>query len=276
MHLKKWIRRKLVKKVPVSIPALYGNLLQGKTALITGGSSGIGLAIATAFIKNGASKVIIAGRNKDKLDKACDCLGDKSVGLVMDVKDTNQAKNIFDQTVKTLGETTIDILVNSAGVNTGAPFPQTKQEDYDSVMDTDLRGTYFLSQLFANYLVAQKKKGHILNVASVSAYRPANSAYMLSKWGVRGLTEGMAKSLIKDGIVVNAIAPGPTLTPMYRKDDDEKFLDLPASPAGRMATPEEIANLSVILCSSLGDLIVGETLVVSGGAGNLTFDDIAY
>ena len=118
-------------------------------------------------------------------------------------------------------------------------------------------------------------QGNILNIASSSSLRPGNSPYILSKWGVRSLTLGMAKTLIPYGIVVNGLAPGPTNTPMLFKDDYDG-IELSSNPSGRYGTSEEVANLAVILVSSLGRLIVGDTLFMTGGAGVLTFDDVEY
>ena len=125
------------------------------------------------------------------------------------------------------------------------------------VIDTDLKGPYFLSELFAEYMKENKIQGNILNVSSSSSIRPANNSYGLAKWGIRGMTLGLAKHLSADGIVVNAIAPGPTATSMLM-GNDEQSISRPASPSGRYTTPEEVSNLSV---------------VVTGGCGLLTFDD---
>ena len=117
--------------------------------------------------------------------------------------------------------------------------------------------------------------GNILNLASSSSIRPANSAYAISKWGIKGLTLGLAKMLIKHNIVVNGIAPGPTATPMLMKDGDNS-ISLPQNPSGRYVMPEEIANLAVILVSSMGRMVVGDIIYVTGGAGVITYDDVNY
>ena len=142
-------------------------------------------------------------------------------------------------------------------------------------MDTNLKGTFFLSQLFGKYLVKNKIKGNILNIASASSLRPADSAYTLSKWGLRGLTLGLAKSLSKYGITVNGIAPGPTATPMMLKNEQSNMY-LKRIPLGRYIMPEEIANMAVILTSNFGKSIIGDIIYMTGGAGNLTYDDVQY
>ena len=118
-------------------------------------------------------------------------------------------------------------------------------------------------------------QGNILNIASSSSLRPATTPYILSKWGIKGLTIGLAKILIKDGIVVNGLAPGPTATPMLHKDINDD-LYIANNPSERFTTPDEIANMAVVLTSSMGRMIVGDTIYMTGGAGILTVDDIKY
>lgn len=163
-------------------------------------------------------------------------------------------------------------MVNNAGVINKTFFGSTQEMDFDLVIDTDLKGPYFLSELFAAYMKENNIRGNILNVSSSSAIRPASNSYGLAKWGIRGMTLGLAKHLSADEIVVNAIAPGPTATSMLLTSDD-KDINRPSSPSERYATPEEIANLSVVLVSDLGRMINGDTVYVTGGCGLLTFDD---
>lgn len=260
-------------KIPVKNPILYGELLKGRCALITGGTSGIGLAIAEAFLRNKAD-VVITGRNQQKIDDAVDYLRkrfpeQKILGIELDNCDISKMKETFQ---KVLFYGRIDILVNNAGVINKTFFGNTEETDFDLVIETDLKGPYFLSELFADYLIRDKIEGNILNISSSSAIRPASNSYGLAKWGLRGMTLGLAKHLSGRGIVVNAIAPGPTATTMLLSGD-EKSISRPSSPSERYATPEEIANLSVVLASDLGRMVNGDTLYVTGGCGLLTFDD---
>jgi len=170
------------------------------------------------------------------------------------------------------GGGTIDILVNNAGVINKTTFGASEEDDFDLVISTDLKGPYFLSEILANYMKENKIQGNILNMSSSSAIRPASNSYGLAKWGIRGMTLGLAKRLSPDGIVVNAIAPGPTATSMLLAEGESSISRL-TSPSERYATPEEIANLSVILVSDLGRMVNGDTLYVTGGCGLLTFDD---
>lgn len=275
------IIKKLIKKispqpktVPVVIEIAKDQTLQGKTALISGGTSGIGLEISKNFLKSGAT-VIVCGRNPEKLDSAIQelrNLGSVS-GLAFDVANIPEMEEVLQ---KFLSEQKpkIDILINSAGTNSSEKFGTISEEMYDRVLDTNLKGTLFLSQTIANYMKENDIKGNILNIASTGSFRPADTAYRISKWGVRGLTLGMAKSLIRYGIVVNGIAPGPTATGMLSASNED--ISWTRNPSGRMATVEEVAELAKYMVSSCGRMLVGEIISLSGGAGVLTFDDVDY
>ncbi len=273
--IKKFFKRVFSKKIPVYCPVMYGDLLKGRVALITGGGSGIGLAIAKSFINNGAS-VIITGRNKKKLENAVETLkieGSKTNSFIkfycLDI--SNIDKNVLN---KILQENKIDILVNNAGISRGRNIGDTLEKDFDEVINTNVKGTYFISQEIFNYFKNNNIKGNILNVLSASAQRPVISPYCLSKWSLLGLTKGLAKKGIEHGIVVNGIAPGPTSTQMLPDSFDN--LDLPKLPAERYTLPEEIANISTILVSDLGKMIIGDTIFITGGAAIVTYDDIDY
>ena len=257
-------KMKKVVKEPVYIPVLEGKMLSGKTVLITGATGGIGRAIAKRCVENGAV-VIIAGRSQEKVSIIVNSLNN-TVPFIVDIQAFLEL--VEDKKLK------IDTLINCAGLQAGGIFGNTDLVGFDKTINTNLKGTYFLSQIFSNYLIENDIKGNILNISSVSGCRPAISPYMVSKWGITGLTEGMAKKLIKYGIVVNGIAPGPVATEMIGLDGSN--LDYDNAPAGRYSDPIEIANLAVFMISSMGRMIVGDTVYISGGCGNLTFDDIEY
>lgn len=272
------------RKFTVQAVTLSPNkLLEGRVAFITGGTSGIGFYIAKAFLNSGAA-VIITSRKKDNLDKACAELNSNNqfsnsiFGVVMDNTNIDSFQKCFEEalewTKKQGTEKVIDILVNNAGV-LGASFPNATEEQFDLVMDTNLKGVFFLSQLFGKYFKGNKIEGNILNIASSSSLRPAASAYTLSKWGIRGLTLGLSKSLAPYGITVNGLAPGPTATPMLIKGDLTK-IENKNNPIGRYALPEEIANMATILVSDMGKTIVGDVIYMTGGAGVITQDDLNY
>lgn len=268
-----------VRKVTVNISVLPKNsLLVGRKALITGGTSGIGFEIAKSYVTSGC-KVVITGRNKDRLNKACERISIETgttnsvSGMVMDVTDINNLLIKYNEASDCIGDT-FDILVNNAGVMGGDLYSATENE-FDSIIDTNLKGLFFLSKIFAESLRKQNKEGNILNISSSSSYRPATSVYGISKWGVRGFTEGMARKYSPYGIIVNAIAPGPTATPMLKKDNTANFVKN-NSLIKRYILPEEIANMAVIMVSDMAKSIVGDTVCMTGGSGNLTNDDIVY
>lgn len=269
----------LRKKVSANIVTLAPNeLLSGKTAVITGCTSGIGLAIARAFLNAGANIVAI-GRNKGKLDKAVADLsllakGDSKVySYILDMLESDKLEGAVKDIIRLIPNHKIDILVNNAGL--GGVASATEMEEYDIVMNTNLKAVYFFTRYVARHMIAEKTEGNILNVASSSSLRPAGNVYGLSKWGVRGLTAGFAKMLIKHNIVVNAVGPCGTATPFMRMNDNDELFSR-TIPAGRFATPEEVANIAVVLTSNLGRMIVGDVVYLSGGAGVVTCDDVDY
>lgn len=260
------------RKEMISVPQMVytSEMLNQKTALITGGSSGIGAAIAKAFLKNGC-KVVIAGRNESSLQITREEL--KKFGdikyLIMDVSKVDIIQERIEKAIE-LFEDHIDILVNSAGLITQGSFFEITEAEYDKIMDVNIKGTYFVSQIVSKNMIDNGIKGHIINISSASAVRPAWSPYQISKWGINGLTKGLADILIPYGIVVNAIAPGPTMTPMLNKNADGNLYH-GHNPSGRYATPDEIASLAVYLASDMGNLIVGDTIYVSGGGGTISY-----
>ena len=231
------------KQVTANVVSLgQSELLRGRCALITGGTSGIGYSIAEAFLKAGISAVVITGRKQEKLDKSCErlCKYGRCFGVVMDNTQVNTFAEKLDEMKSILrnsGIDKIDILVNNAGV-LGAILPNADETTWDAVIDTNLKGVFFLSQLVGLYFKENHIKGNILNVASSSSLRPAQSAYTISKWGVRGLTLGLAKSLASYGITVNGVAPGPTATPMLKKEGDANIAH-ERIPLGRYVMPKK-------------------------------------
>lgn len=253
--------------VPVKVPVLQSDLLKGRTALITGSTKGIGFAIAEAFAEAGAT-VLISGRNLQTIDAAVNKLSKKGrsiYGIEMDMTDIAT----MEKAVANLPA--IDILVNNAGFVGGEGFGNTSEQDYDLILDTNLKGAYFLSQSVSRMWIKDGVKGNILNVCSASSLRPGNSPYVLSKWGMRSLTVGMAKQLIRYGIVVNGVAPGVTDTDKFTHGSDN--IAKVTNPSGRMVTREEIANMAVVLVSSLCRMVVGDVLYMTGGGGIVTLDD---
>ena len=257
------------KLIPIPEPVNTNKLLDGKIALITGGSGGIGMGIAKAFINSGA-KVIIAGTNEQKLKK---CLSNLPEGermyLLLNVLDVQAMPEKVKEAANLFPENRIDILVNCAGIVSYSRVEKVTEEEYDAVMDINAKGTYFMSQAVSKFMIEHKIKGHILNVSSASSLRPAWGPYQISKWAVRGLTLGLADSLLPHGIIVNAIAPGPVAIPRLGKNEGDEIY-LGGNPSERFAMPSEIANLAVFMVSSMGNLIVGDTFYISGGCGTIS------
>lgn len=242
-------------------------ILEDKRAIVTGGGSGIGLAIAKSYCQEGA-RVLITGRNEEKLEAACKEIGPACTYTVWDVREVAACGERIEEAAKTLGGP-IDILVNNAGVLTKHDFEwnylELTPEEWDYVMDTNCKAVFFLCQNMAKHMLANEVKGHIVNITSEMGFRPACVTYGISKWGAVGLTKGLGMMLASSGIVVNGIAPGATTTEMMGwKEGDSVYRKSHANK--RFAYPEEIANLAVFLGSTYGDNIVGEVILSDGGS----------
>ena len=258
------------KLVPIVQTVPDSELLKGKVALITGGSGGIGMAITARFLAAGA-KVIIVGTNDEKLARCCAQLGGEEnvKSIKMDARNVSEYASMVERALKLFPEARIDILVNSAGVVNKGGFFEITEEEYDRVMDINVKGVFFACQAVSRYMIDNKIKGHILNISSSSALRPAWTPYQMSKWSIRGFTQGLADTLLPHGIVVNAIGPGQTATRMLGMEDNESIYN-GSNPCGRYATPEEIANLALFMVGQTGDLIIGETFYITGGSGSIS------
>lgn len=255
-------------------------LLKGRIALVTGGSSGIGREIAHAFINAGAI-VIITGRSMSRLVDASnkfvnvEDLKHKLFLFELDSSNIEQVNNCIPNILEKFNLPKIDILVNNAGINRGFKGC-TFEENFDAIINTNLKGTFFVAKSFADYFKRDKIEGNILNIASSSSERPATDAYTLSKWGVKGLTKGLARVYSKYGIVVNAIAPGPTATPMIKGNVFDQELSSEKNLTGRIAHPIEIANMAVILVSNISRTVIGDVVYMSNGSGNVFNEDVTY
>lgn len=247
--------------------------MQGRLAVITGGTSGIGLEIGKRFCASGC-RVALLGTNAEKGGRAVDEITETypmsdARYFFCDVSNPDSARTAIEEVSNAFSGEAVGILVNSAGKNCTERFPEVTPQVFDEVMAVNLKGVLFMSQIVARKMIDQNTKGNILNISSMSSYRPAPSPYEVSKWGLRGLTIGMADELIKHGIVVNSIAPGPTATPMLGLERGAD-LKLGWNPSGRMADAREIAELAAMLVSDVGRLIVGDTVCAGGGGGVLS------
>lgn len=248
--------------------------LAGKTALITGGARGIGLAFVEAYLREGA-KVAIA--DLTGAQEAAARLGDRTIGLTMDV--TDQAS--IDAGVKAAADWGggIDILLNNAAVFDLAPIVEITRESYDRIFAVNVAGTLFPLQAVARLMIAQGRGGKIINMASQAGRRGEAlvAVYCASKAAVISLTQSAGLDLIRHGINVNGIAPGVVDTPMWDQVDAlfAKYEGKPlgqkkrevgaAVPYGRMGRPEDMTGAAVFLASAEADYIVAQTLNVDGG-----------
>lgn len=277
--LKLLLRTPEIKVVSQIVTLAPNELLKGRTALITGGTSGIGLEIAKAYVKAGAF-VVVTGRDEDKLKFSCDSINKLSnnscVGIQMDNMKVIEFEDKINTILQIIGNRKIDILVNNAGILTYDTVATENIDKYDRVLDTNLKAPFFLSRIVSRYMIENGIHGNILNIASSSSLRPAISAYTLSKWGLRGFTSGLAKMLAPYHITVNGLAPGQTLTPMVKNKMEKENISHDNVPLGRFILPEEIANMAVVLVSGMGKAILGDIVYMTGGAGNLTFEDVSY
>ena len=241
--------------------------LKGKRALVTGGGTGIGLAISKAFLDAGAS-VIIVGRREDTLQEACKTLGTQASFLVNDVSQIETIPALIVG-LESKG-LSLDILVNNAGVNAKKPTLDVTDEEFDRIVQTNLTGLFALTREVARGMAA-RGKGVILNITSMAAIYglPKVAAYTSAKSAVLGLTRALAVEWAPQGIRVNAIAPGFIYSDMTDKalnsDPDRKRRVMDRTPMGRMGQAEEVAAAAVFLCSDAASYITGVNLPVDGG-----------
>ena len=242
--------------------------LTGKVALVTGANTGLGQGMAIALAKAGADIALI-GRSKpaETLARIAKT-GVKSHSILTDLDTADNVENIVAETVSTLGRA--DILVNNAGIIKRNDAIDFTPEDWDSVMNVNLRTLFFLSQAFARHIVSKKQSGKIINIASMLTFQGGIRvpAYTASKSGVGGLTKALANEWAKHGINVNAIAPGyftTNNTAALQADELRNKEILERIPAGRWGQPDDMGGAVVFLASAASDYVQGITLPVDGG-----------
>ena len=241
-------------------------LLSGKRILITGGSSGIGYAIAKKAAESGA-KVLITGRNEKKIKEAASKIANNGCNfLIWDHSNLSILSEKLNQAISILGD--IDILVNNAGVAPKKFFGNVDENEWNRIYDTNLKGCFFLIQEIVKHWKKTNFSGYkkILNISSLGGSVGATYPYRMAKWDLRGLTEGLGKTLINDNIIVNAIAPGVVKTSMQEfsiRQGNNLFTN--QNPIKRVCLPEEIAELSTFLMSNTCNYVVGQTIICDGG-----------
>lgn len=244
--------------------------LEGKVALVTGGSRSIGRAIGLAFAREGASVAVNYISHAEAAQNAVreiEALGRRALAVRADTSRRSQVQAMVEEIETRLGP--IDILVNNAGVQKRVFFLDLAEEDWDWMLGVNLKGYFLVGQAVATRMKA-RGRGKIINVSSEAAGFPAQrmTAYCVSKAGVAMLTKCMALELAPHGIRVNALAPGLVRTDINRKDlEDESFLKMRVAriPLGRVMNPEDLVGAAVFLASPESDSMTGATLQVDGG-----------
>lgn len=247
----------------------YFSELKNKTVVITGSSKGIGKNIALTFAKLEAN-VVISGRDESTLDavlKEMHQYNPKCIAVSGDLSDISEVRNLIEKAASQFG--TIDVLVNNAGVNIAKPAMEVTEEDWDTVLDLNLKTAFFASQAAAKYMLKQNN-GRIINIASQMAFvgYVKRAAYCASKGGLVQLTKALAVEWAKQGIRVNAVAPTFIETELtekmfkdkaFKKDVDSRIL------LDGLSQPEDISGAVLYLASNLANFVTGETIKVDGG-----------
>ena len=257
--------------------------LKGKVAVIAGGTKGIGLGIAIEFAREGA-KVVIGGRNEETGREGVEAIraaGGDGLFVRCDVSRMDDLDNIVDQAVQAFGR--LDVYVANAGVNDSnkTHFLDITPDQYDWIMDINLKGMFFGGQKAARQMVKQGGGGAIINMSSVNAHLAldAQVVYTTSKGGIQQLTKVQAVALAPHNIKVNAMAPGPIESELMRRvGSDKQLMDtiLSRTPMGRIGTPKECGRLAVFLASEDSDFIFGQSIYIDGGRGFQAFPTPGY
>jgi glucose 1-dehydrogenase len=245
--------------------------LKGKVAIVTGGNSGIGMAIVLELARQGANIVIdyvVHPEATEAVAKQVRELGDCAIGVKADVSQVAELQTLIDTAVKEFGR--VDVMVNNAGVETRTSVLDTTEQMYDKVLNINLKSAFFGTQLAAQQMIKQGGGGRIINITSVHEDwpMPGNTAYCLSKGGMRMLTRTAGVELAPHNILVVGVGPGAVATPINTSTmQDPTLLQRlnAAIPLGRMARPEEIASLVAFLASDGASYMTATTVFADGG-----------
>ena len=244
--------------------------LDGKIALVTGGSKGLGYRMAVALAEAGAD-IALCSRNGGEAEQAAAEIraltGRKALGLACDVTDKSSVLNLKGDVEAEFGK--VDILLNNAGVNVRKPTVELTEEDWDSVIDISVKGSFFCSQAFMPGMI-ERKWGRIVMLGSIMSFVAiaGRAAYASSKSALLGMTKALALEGAAHGVNVNCLCPGPFETPMNRvlMDDPVAYQAFLAKiPMGRWGQPEELGGAIVFLCSNASSFMTGTSLTIDGG-----------
>lgn len=239
-----------------------------KNAIITGGGSGIGLAITEKFISAGI-RTIIVGRDQQKLNTAKEKLGSLCIPYTCDLNDLNSISQLIQQIIYTYGE--VHILVNNAGINMKKEFTEVTNEDFQKIILTNVTAVFALSREVVKHMLEKNIKGSIINISSMASQYgiPKVIAYTASKSAIEGMTRAMATELSPKGIRINCIAPGFIATDMSAKalnsEPERKAKALGRTPMGFMGEPADVAEAALFFSSDNAKYITGTVLPVDGG-----------
>jgi len=252
--------------------------LDGRIALVTGGSRGIGKMFVEGLLEAGAARVYISARKVEQMEATIAEFGkdadgnDRVVGIPADLSQMDGIRKLAEEMANR--EDRLDILINNAGAAWGEPYLEFSEAGWHRTMDLNVKTPFFLTQQLHNLLVAGGKGDHpakVIHVSSIDGLRinPWETyAYQASKAGVIQLTRRMAARLVKDNIIVTSIAPGAFASEMNKAAKNAPDASAAVIPAGRIGSPEDMAAAAIYLCSRAGDYVIGETLTVDGGVVN--------
>jgi 3-oxoacyl-[acyl-carrier protein] reductase len=242
--------------------------LEGRIAVVTGAASGIGRGIAIAYAREGADVVVadkVTEEQTADVIAAIKAHGREALFVRTDVSDEASVRRMAEQAIARFGR--VDILVNNAGIFTESLLEEMPIEDWDRVVNTNLRGTFLCTRILIGQML-ERGDGRIINIASQLGQIGGGAVahYSASKAGVIGLTKALAREVSRRGVLVNAIAPGPIQTPLVESESEEWLsAKLAELPIGRIGTVEEVTPTAVLLASSDGSYYVGQTLGPNGG-----------
>ena len=243
------------------------NTLTQRIAIVTGGGSGIGLAIAATFVRASILTIII-GRDQEKLNAAKKMLGERCQPICQDLDDLGAIPGLIDNVISQYGH--IDILVNNAGINMKKDFTDVTDEEFERILHTNLRSVFAISREVVRVMLP-RARGNIINISSMAAQYgiPKVIAYTASKSAIEGMTKAMAVELSPKGILVNCIAPGFIATDMSSKalngDAERKQKVFSRTPLGRMGDPADIGDAALFLASEQSKYVTGVVLPIDGG-----------